>query len=186
MLSTSRSLVRPPASSVSHGKQVCVGKLIMLTCGINISFLPSQWAVHIWCWGFTGKQDAQRGEAPSSVKFFRWASKDKEPWLLYWWSYDCWWHLNVWANHSKACPVVFTCHNLCPWSQAWPGSLQGWQHPTMVEAAYPTGTDLVKNKGQDKAGINDSQLWFGTYLHISIIMIATDLGLFISHQKPHW
>ena len=88
----------------------------------------------------------------------------------------------TYVHGRKLDQVVSKDGNILPW---WRLLSKSGYSLDVVEAAYPTGTDLVKNKGRDKAGINDSQLWFGTYLHISIIMIATDLGLFISHQKPH-
>jgi hypothetical protein len=32
---------------------------------------------------------------------------------------------------------------------------------TVVDIACPTGTDLAKHKGRDKASVTDSHLWFG-------------------------
>ena len=32
---------------------------------------------------------------------------------------------------------------------------------TVVDIAYPTGTDLAKHKGRDKASVTECHLWFG-------------------------
>ncbi|KAJ8580246.1 hypothetical protein M405DRAFT_753498, partial [Rhizopogon salebrosus TDB-379] len=34
---------------------------------------------------------------------------------------------------------------------------------TIVDIAFPTGTDLVKHKGREKAGVNECHLWFGMF-----------------------
>ena len=46
---------------------------------------------------------------------------------------------------------------------------------TVVEATHPTGANLFQNKGRDKAGIPDSQLWFGTSYLPRYLYIYTDL-----------
>lgn len=46
----------------------------------------------------------------------------------------------------------------------------------VVEAVYPTGADLLKNKGRDKAGVSDSQLWFGTLNFFLHYCQCADLG----------
>lgn len=33
----------------------------------------------------------------------------------------------------------------------------------VVETVFPTGADLHKNKGREKASVGDSQLWFGMF-----------------------
>ncbi|KAF8121483.1 hypothetical protein EV363DRAFT_1397676 [Boletus edulis] len=60
--------------------------------------------------------------------------------------------------------------NILPW---WRLLSKSGFSLSVVEAMYPTGADLLQNKGRDKAGVGDSQLWFGTYylLHTSIMTL---------------
>ena len=56
--------------------------------------------------------------------------------------------------------------DILPW---WRLLVKSGYTLNIVEAIHPTGADLLKNKGRDKAAVADSQLWFGTYFYISII-----------------
>ncbi|KAF8124429.1 hypothetical protein EV363DRAFT_1178000 [Boletus edulis] len=53
-----------------------------------------------------------------------------------------------------------TTGDILPW---WRLLVKSGFSLSVVEAVYPTGADLLQNKGRDKAGVADSQLWFGTY-----------------------
>jgi alkylated DNA nucleotide flippase Atl1 len=44
----------------------------------------------------------------------------------------------------------------------------------VVEASHPTGADLLKNKGHNKASIANSHLWFSMYFYF---FIATLIAL---------
>ena len=50
--------------------------------------------------------------------------------------------------------------DILPW---WRLLSKSGNNLSIVEAVYPTGADLLQNKGRDKAAIADSQLWFGMY-----------------------
>lgn len=58
-----------------------------------------------------------------------------------------------------------------PW---WRLLVKSGYNLTVVEAVYPMGADLLKNKGHNKAGVGDSQLWFGVsqYQYISSLQLT--------------
>lgn len=69
---------------------------------------------------------------------------------------------------------------LLPW---WRLLMKHGSNLAVVETVYPTGEDLIRYKGREKASINDSQIWFGAWLYI-YSNVALTRG-HVSNKEPY-
>ncbi|KAG6373518.1 hypothetical protein JVT61DRAFT_6156 [Boletus reticuloceps] len=167
----------PPVSS---GKQFCVSKLGILICGIGVTFKS-----HIRCLQKTGELRVTKFPTRPNCSNELQRMKNRGCYIDEVTSVDSTWTYEQTSTKlAEWFPQVFEYirhHQLNIQTSGWGNVLPWWRllsksgfSLNVVEAVYPTGADLLQNKGWDKAGVGDSQLWFGTcyLLRISITTLT--------------
>ncbi|KAI9571524.1 hypothetical protein HD554DRAFT_2169335 [Boletus coccyginus] len=162
----SRSSSRPPGStSGSHGKQFRVSKLGMLVCGVDVMFFVTLKHGALRAMKLPIRPNASQVELQKMKN--RGCYLDDVTMVDSTWTYE-----QTSAKLAEWFPPVFQyvhdhglnqqragTGDILPW---WRLLVKSGFSLSVVEAVYLTGADLLQNKGRDKAGVTDSQLWFVT------------------------